>query len=193
MITFMNSPIVQHIPNAISFARIVLGLAGAGLLLLSSQSESEGAARVFAIASFICLLIGALSDWLDGWSARQLGVESPFGAFIDPLADKVLANAYLVSFLVITHFDVWLLIPVLIIVTRDVVVTLLRLLSGESKPVAVSFDAKMKTAFLFLLILMPFIFIISGLINLEVWYPYWLGGIWFITILSIWTGFKYFR
>ena len=69
------------LPNALTLSRIVLLLP---LLLLLQSASYWGA--------FILFLVAAVTDGLDGWSARRLGVESNLGIFLDPLADKIFAN-----------------------------------------------------------------------------------------------------
>ena len=83
--------------------------------------------------------------------------------------------------------------PVFIIVGRDLVVTVLRLIRPHSAQLKVSLEAKFKTASLMILVMAPFVLIASGLRDIGAWYFYWLGGIWFIAILSGWTAMRYLR
>jgi CDP-diacylglycerol--glycerol-3-phosphate 3-phosphatidyltransferase len=184
---------MNQIPNLISIARILFGLLGGFLLWSSAQSASEDASRLYAGASGILFLAGAVSDWLDGYLARRLGSESQFGALIDPIADKVLTGSYLAVFVLISQFDPWLTAPVLIILGRDILVTAIRLSGPQTHKLAVSIEAKLKTAFLMGLILAPFVFVSLGLQDLTSYYFYWVGGVWFIAILSGWTAHRYFR
>ncbi len=71
----------QHLPNAISFARL---LAAPYICWLISEGHYSAAIVWFALAGF--------TDFLDGWLARQLKVSSAFGALLDPVADKVLQS-----------------------------------------------------------------------------------------------------
>ena len=99
------------------------------------------AAGVFSLAS--------ITDWLDGYLARKLNEMTPFGAFLDPVADKLIVAVALVL-LVEANASAWLAIPALVIVGREIVVSALRewMASYSSRrSVAVSFVGKVKTGF----------------------------------------------
>ncbi len=100
-----------------------------------------GAAAVFTLAS--------ITDWLDGYMARKLGQLTPFGAFIDPVADKLIVAVALVL-LVEIHATAVLAIPAVVIVGREIVVSALRewmAQYSDMRSVAVSVLGKVKTAF----------------------------------------------
>lgn len=98
------------------------------------------------IAALIFLLAGA-TDWLDGYLARKLNQATPFGAFIDPVADKLVVAAAIV--LVLGHGNLeGLTLPSIVIIGREIAVSALREWMaelGKSKSVAVSFIGKVKT------------------------------------------------
>ncbi len=99
------------------------------------------AAFVFSIAS--------LTDWLDGYLARSMGQTTPFGAFLDPVADKLLVAVALIL-LVEVHASALLAIPALVIVGREIVVSALREWMSQYSDlggVKVSMIAKVKTGF----------------------------------------------
>ncbi len=99
------------------------------------------AAGVFTIAS--------LTDWLDGYLARKWGQLTPFGAFLDPVADKLIVAVALVL-LVEVHASAILAVPALVIVGREIVVSALRewmASYSEMRSVAVSVLGKVKTVF----------------------------------------------
>jgi len=101
------------------------------------------------IASASVFTIAALSDWLDGYLARRLGQMTPFGAFLDPVADKLLVAVALVL-LVEVHASAILAIPAIVIVGREIVVSALRewmAQYSQMRSVAVSVLGKVKTAF----------------------------------------------
>ena len=102
------------------------------------------------IASASVFTIAALSDWLDGYLARRLGQMTPFGAFLDPVADKLLVAVALVL-LVEVHASAILAIPAIVIVGREIVVSALRewmaQYSQMRSGVAVSILGKVKTTF----------------------------------------------
>lgn len=192
---------LRHLPNTITIARILAGLAGAWLLLEAAGAQSERGAVAYGAASGLLFVISALSDFLDGWLARALGAVSPLGALLDPIADKVLVGAYFIAFALIIELHAWLTPAVAIIIARDVLVTGMRLsrLRLEAVPLAVSDDAKFKTALQMILIALPFLavalFYNAGL-SQEAWdnlILFWIGGVWLAAALSAWTAVPYLR
>ena len=98
-------------------------------------------------AAGVLFALAALTDWLDGYLARRLNQTTPFGAFLDPVADKLIVVSALIV-LVTYHHTAWLTIPSLIIVGREIVISALREWMAEmndSVAVAVSFLGKVKT------------------------------------------------
>ncbi len=78
--------------------------------------------NVFTTAVFVA---GALTDWLDGWIARRYEMYSAFGAFLDPVADKLAVTVAL--FLVVEYHDTWpITLLVAIIVSREITISALR-------------------------------------------------------------------
>lgn len=95
----------------------------------------------------IIFLIAAITDWLDGYLARNLSQVTDFGAFLDPVADKLLVAVALV-FVVGEHYVPYLSIPAAIIVGREIAISALREWMaeiGKRTSVAVNFIAKIKT------------------------------------------------
>ena len=93
--------------------------------------------------------VAALTDWFDGYLARRLQQMTPLGAFLDPVADKLIVAVALVL-LVEVHASAILAIPALVIVCREIVVSALRewmARYSEKRGVAVSFLGKIKTVF----------------------------------------------
>jgi CDP-diacylglycerol--glycerol-3-phosphate 3-phosphatidyltransferase len=98
------------------------------------------ASTVFAFA--------AATDWLDGYLARRLEQSTPFGAFLDPVADKLMVAVALVL-LVQAHANLWLTLPAAVIIGREIVISALREWMAElgaRAQVAVSNLGKWKTA-----------------------------------------------
>ena len=123
------------IPNALTLSRCVLAVA-VGWAILRWPDQSYG--------PFAAFVLVAATDFLDGWAARRLDAVSPLGAFLDPIADKLLVGAALIALSVLAQWDLSLLIPTVVIITRDSFATLLRLIPGLDMPV--SKLAKWKTA-----------------------------------------------
>jgi CDP-diacylglycerol--glycerol-3-phosphate 3-phosphatidyltransferase len=91
--------------------------------------------------------LAALTDWFDGYLARKLEQTSPFGAFLDPVADKLIVAVALIM-LVQTNPTMWFVVPAAVIVGREIAISALREWMaeiGERTQVAVSFIGKIKT------------------------------------------------
>lgn len=98
-------------------------------------------------ASAVVFLFAGVTDWLDGYLARRWGQISAFGAFLDPVADKLMVAAALIM-LVGDNGSLWLAIPAIVIVGREIAVSALREFMaemGQRGIVAVSYMAKVKT------------------------------------------------
>lgn len=180
------------LPNILTAFRLVAGPLGALFLWWGlNAADNEGLIRwwSYALALFIG---GSVSDWLDGWLARRLGQVSAFGALLDPMTDKVFVGAFLIVFAIWS--GLWLVSwPVAVILSRDIVITAIRLsrLGKESVPVLVSLAAKVKTAVEMLMIAWFFalIFLVRGD---SVWaYEAWIVFLWIAAALSLYTGLTY--
>ena len=107
--------------------------------------------------------LAALTDWLDGYIARKYNQTTAFGAFLDPVADKLMVVVALVL-LVEVHASPWFAIPATVIICREIVVSALREWMaelGKRASVAVSYIGKFKTtaqmaAIIVLLLFEPF-------------------------------------
>ncbi len=129
-----------NIPNALTWLRIIL----IPFFILAFYLPFESS-RI--IAAFLFLL-AAITDWLDGFLARQLHQSSAFGAFLDPVADKLMVAAALIL-LVSQYPDPWMAIPGIVIVSREIVISALREWMaelGKRAVVKVSMIGKVKTA-----------------------------------------------
>ena len=130
----------MNIPNILTVLRVLLIPIIILLFYLPFQWSYLAASAVFAIA--------AITDWLDGYLARKLQQSTPFGAFLDPVADKLMVAVALVL-LVEEHSNLWLTLPAAIIIGREIVVSALREWMAElgaRAQVAVSNLGKWKTA-----------------------------------------------
>jgi CDP-diacylglycerol--glycerol-3-phosphate 3-phosphatidyltransferase/cardiolipin synthase len=126
-----------NLPNLLTWLRILLIPAFVGVFYLSVPHQNLTATIIFTVA--------ALTDWLDGWLARKLDQTSAFGAFLDPVADKLMVAAALVILVQLARVDA---VIALIIIGREITVSALRewmAKIGASASVAVSFLGKIKT------------------------------------------------
>jgi CDP-diacylglycerol--glycerol-3-phosphate 3-phosphatidyltransferase len=130
----------MNIPNILTLLRVALIPIFILLFYLPYHWSYLAASSVFAVA--------AATDWLDGYLARRLQQSTAFGAFLDPVADKLMVAVALVL-LVQAHANVWLTLPAAVIIGREIVVSALREWMAElgaRAQVAVSRLGKWKTA-----------------------------------------------
>lgn len=127
------------IPTAITLFRIGLIPLFVLVFYLPFAWSNMVAAIVFGVAS--------ITDWIDGYLARALKQESPFGAFLDPVADKLMVVVAIVL-LVGAHPSIYVVLPSIIIVAREISISALREWMaglGNSTAVKVSLIGKAKT------------------------------------------------
>jgi CDP-diacylglycerol--glycerol-3-phosphate 3-phosphatidyltransferase len=124
-----------NLPNQLTLLRVLLTPVFVVLLLSGSSILLQWSLVVFVVA--------ALTDWYDGWAARKMGYTSRWGKFLDPLADKVLSSAALLTYVALGLVDAWM---VWIVILRDFLITGLRSLAEfRGKPIVTSRGAQAKT------------------------------------------------
>lgn len=130
----------SQIPTWLTWSRIVM----IPLLVLAFYSLSM---PVGGIVAAVIFALAAVTDWLDGYLARRWAVTSRFGAFLDPVADKLIVAAALV--LVVNHNpDLGIALAAIVIIGREIAISALREWMAEiggSAKVAVSWVGKVKT------------------------------------------------
>lgn len=128
-----------NLPNIMTLARLV----AIPVLIVTFYLPYRWAGLMAAI-----IFVGAgITDMLDGWLARRLNQTSRFGAFLDPVADKLIVTAALIM-LVHEHNNLWLTLPAIVIISREITVSALREWMaevGQRSRVAVGGLGKMKT------------------------------------------------
>lgn len=130
-----------NIPNTLTLLRILLIPVLVAVFYTPFSHHLLVAAAIFTLA--------AVTDWLDGYLARRLGQMTPFGAFLDPVADKLMVAVALVL-LVERHDTPLFTLAACVIIGREIVVSALREWMaelGQRTSVAVSYVGKVKTAF----------------------------------------------
>ena len=130
----------MNVPNTITTSRIVL----IPVFIVVFYLPQDWAP---ALATFV-FLFAAITDWFDGYLARKLNQQSAIGAFIDPLADKLMVITALLLILSKHPENNWLLFSSLIIIWREILISSLREWMagmGKGDVVAVSFFGKAKT------------------------------------------------
>jgi CDP-diacylglycerol--glycerol-3-phosphate 3-phosphatidyltransferase/cardiolipin synthase len=177
-----------NLPIALTWLRIVLIPVFVGVYylpasLLSPAGKNWTAMIIFALA--------AITDWLDGYLARRLGETSAFGAFLDPVADKLMVAAALIVLVWLDRAEAYLAI---IIIGREIAISALRewmAQLGKGKSVAVALVGKIKTAAQ-----------MTAIIALLLWEPIIPGistalvgeiALWLAAILTLWSMFHYLQ
>jgi len=178
----MKLPI--SVPNILTSLRIALIPVLVVVFYMEFEYHYLVAAGIFALAS--------ITDWLDGYLARRLNEMTPFGAFLDPVADKLLVAVALVL-LVEAHANAILAIPALVIVCREIVVSALREWMAHyssKRSVAVSMVGKVKTGFQMVAI----IFLLAFGPDLEK-LPVIIGYVllYAAAILTLWSMYLYLK
>lgn len=128
-----------NLPNILTTIRVVLIPLMVVAFYLPVSWSSFAAAVVFWFA--------CITDYWDGYLARKMNLMTPFGAFLDPVADKLIV---VISLVLVVERDqtLWLTVPALIIIGREIVISALRewmASMNKSADVAVNFVGKLKT------------------------------------------------
>jgi len=154
-------------PNLVTLSRIILIPLLIGVFYapwFSEQTQNIIATTIFIFAG--------ITDWLDGYLARKLNQMSAFGAFLDPVADKLIVVAALLALLYLNRVD---MIVALIIVGREIAISALRewmAKMGQAASVAVAFIGKLKTVAQ--MVAIPLLLFHDQLVGLDC---QWLGTI----------------
>lgn len=133
----------MNIPTMLTVGRVAVVPVIAALMWMPPSMMSAETAQVLAALLFA---LAAVTDWLDGYLARRLNQTSAFGAFLDPVADKLLVCTSLVILVEVSRLPSAIAI---IIICREIAVSALRewmAQIGHSKVVAVAMAGKVKTA-----------------------------------------------
>ncbi len=160
------------------------------MLVPFSMGEVHLLNQTIPTAHFIgasIFLIASATDWLDGYVARKYDMITNFGKFLDPLADKILVTAALISLVQLQMAPAWI---VIVILSREFAVTGIRLIAaGEGEVIAASDLAKWKTAAQIVAIaVLLFYNIPFSLIS----FPFGDIMLWIALLLTVLSGFDYF-
>jgi cardiolipin synthase (CMP-forming) len=131
-----------NLPNLVTLLRILLIPLIVGIFYVPDTWLSDEAKNISATAVFV---VAAITDWLDGYLARRLNQMSAFGAFLDPVADKLVVVGALIVLLKLGRVD---MVVGLIIIGREIAISALRewmARVGQAKSVAVAYVGKLKT------------------------------------------------
>jgi CDP-diacylglycerol--glycerol-3-phosphate 3-phosphatidyltransferase len=172
----------MNIPNFLTLLRIVLIPVFLVVYYLPIQYAHFSAAVIFGVA--------AITDWFDGYLARRWNQTSALGAFLDPVADKLIVAAALVA-LTETFSTFWMTLPAIVIIGREIVISALREWMaelGKRASVAVSYIGKVKTALQMLAILLLVAFEPFTLLS-------WMGvaAMYIASVLTLWSMIVYLK
>ncbi len=176
-----------NIPNLLTWARILMVPLVVGVFYLPTEWLSPQERNLAATVFFA---VAAVTDWFDGWLARKLGQTSAFGAFLDPVADKLMVAAALVVLVQLGRADA---VVAFVIIGREIAISALRewmAKIGAAKSVAVSFVGKLKTSAQMLAIPLLLFHAPLGPIDSRL-AGTWL--IWIAAVLTLWSMGYYLR
>jgi len=180
-----ESHVPLNLPNILTLLRVA---AIPLLVIVAGFPHPLGtlvAAAIFGLA--------AITDWIDGWLARRSGQMTAFGAFLDPVADKLIVATALV--LLTDRFDYWLItVSACVIIGREIVVSALRewmAQVGQTAAVKVSLIAKVKTAMQ--MIAISLLLALTPLTEPRLFY--WIGVLILLiaVVLTLWSMVIYLR
>jgi CDP-diacylglycerol--glycerol-3-phosphate 3-phosphatidyltransferase/cardiolipin synthase len=168
-----------NIPTLLTWLRIAAIPLVVGLFMLPADWLTMPARNLLATVFFVG---AALTDWLDGYLARRLNQASAFGAFLDPVADKLMVCAAL---LLLVQLDRVHALIALIIIGREITISALRewmAAIGQRRKVAVNWLGKGKT--IAQMVAIPFLLFdghLFGVIDTRLW------GFWLIVLAAVLT------
>ncbi|MGO3345274.1 MAG: CDP-diacylglycerol--glycerol-3-phosphate 3-phosphatidyltransferase [Marinomonas sp.] len=172
----------MNIPNILTSLRIFMIPILVAIYYLPWEGRYYTCAAVFALAAW--------TDWLDGYLARKLNQASPFGAFFDPVADKLMVSVALVM-LVASYSSPLMTLASAVIVGREIVISALRewmAEMGKRASVAVSYIGKLKTAMQMLAI-----FILLGSPPGTMWSSFGESVLVVAALLTLWSMYIYLK
>ena len=180
-----NPPMFFNLPTLLTWARIVAIPLVVGVYYTGLAAETQ---NIVGTALFIRV---ALTDWADGYLARKLGMTSSFGAFLDPVADKLMVVAALIVLVWLDRAEAWLC---MIIIGREIAISALRewmAQIGAARSVAVHMVGKVKTVVQ--MVAIPFLLYhgtLFGLIDTQAWGTVLIVG---SAVLTIWSMVYYLQ
>ena len=180
---------ILNTPNLVTLSRIILIPILIGIYYTPDGWLTRETQNITATSVFI---FAGITDWLDGYLARKLNQMSAFGAFLDPVADKLIVVAALVVLLHLEPPRVHAFVA-LVIIGREIAISALRewmAKVGQAKSVAVAFIGKLKTVSQ--MVAIPLLLFHERLLGLDC---QWLGTILInvAAVLTVISMFYYLR
>ncbi len=177
-----------NLPLLLTWLRILAIPLFVAVLYFPEHWLSERDANVISMWIFI---VAAVTDWADGYLARKWNQTTSFGAFLDPVADKLMVAAALI---VLTEKGIVDPFATLIIISREITISALRewmAQVGQSKNVAVNILGKVKTVTQ--LVAIPFLLFNGVLFGLVHTNPVGRVLIWVAAIITLWSMVVYLK
>src|SRR6056297_2149173 len=172
----------MNLPNKLTLLRILLVPIFMGFLILSNDNS-----QFFQFFALLVFILAASTDGLDGYLARKNNLVTTFGKIVDPLADKLLITAALISFVSLGEISAW---AAVIIIGRELAVTGLRVVAArEGIVISASIWGKLKT-------ILQISAIIALLLEPNIIdFPFYLEKIllWAAVLMTIYSGYIYFK
>lgn len=180
-----------NLPNKITLARIALIPVFMIIMLVPFQWGSlhigDELIPVAHLAGAVLFIIASTTDWVDGYYARKLNLVTNFGKFLDPLADKLLVSAALITLVQFDLAPAWM---VIVIISREFAVTGLRLvLAGTGEVVAANMLGKIKT---WAQIIAVAALLLHNLPFELVSFPFGDIALWVAVLFTVISGWDYF-
>ena len=177
-----------NLPLLLTWLRILAIPVFVAVLYVPEDWIAEKTRNVISMWIFIA---AAITDWFDGWLARRWNQTTSFGAFLDPVADKLMVAAALI---VLTEFGRIYALVALIIIGREITISALREWMaglGRSKSVAVNMAGKIKTVAQ--LVAIPFLLFDDVLFGLFHTRPVGHVLIWVAAGITLWSMVVYLK
>lgn len=171
---------ILNLPNILALLRVLIAPIIFWLLLVDKNNEIFNGIHHSWIYFFIAFLfvVACVTDFFDGYIARNWDQKTTVGAILDPLADKMLTLASFLGLMMIDRASPW---AIYIILTREFFITGLRVMAvAEGKNIAASLAGKTKTVFQMIAI---------GFLIMD--WPYASALLWFAVFLTLYSGFEY--
>lgn len=168
----------MNLPNLLSLSRVFLAPLVMVILTMRTQFGNLLGLPLGDVMAVLVFIIASITDAADGYIARKRGIVTNLGKFIDPLADKILVTAVLVSLVELQRLPAWI---VVVIVSREFIVTGLRMVAAaEGIVIAASKGGKAKTVSQIVAIAMMILNVPGGI---------WV--MWLAMVLTVWSGMDY--
>ncbi|MCA3179763.1 MAG: CDP-diacylglycerol--glycerol-3-phosphate 3-phosphatidyltransferase [Burkholderiaceae bacterium] len=177
-----------NLPILLTWLRMLAIPLLVAVYLLPAETASMPMRNLLGTVVFVA---AAVTDWFDGWLARRLGQTTSFGAFLDPVADKLLVCAALVLLLELQRVDA---LVAIIIIGREIAISALREWMagmGARKSVAVHSLGKLKTVAQ--LVAIPMLLYHQPLFGVVPVQRIGTWLIWVAALLTLWSMFYYLR